>query len=464
MENTKQLKENNDTDKLDINITAGKLLKFALPSIIAMIMMNVYGVVDGIFISNLIDTKALSSLNFVSPMFGVVFAVSMMLGTGATAIVAKKLGEGKGSEARQNFTLIVLVSLGLGLLFTALGYIFIEPLIHFLGVNEGAFETREDYLVVYGYCYDYMIVFLAFLAGSFLNIVIYSFLIAAGHARMGLILTTAGGLFNIVFDYVFIAPAGMGISGAALATGIGYSIPPIFGLLYFTLFRRGDLFFVKPKFDGRMLVKSCGNGASEMIGNLSNALVIFLFNQTLMKFAGEDGVAAITIILYAMNLLIAAYFGYVMGISPLISYNHGKQDTGRLKRTFKISLLVIGIASATVFAISMIFAEGLVSLFASGSAAVAEMAVRGYRLFAICFLFMGFNVFSSAMFTAFNDGRTSAILSVLRTLVFIVAAILILPLIFGIDGVWIAMPIAEFLALGVTIFFFIRKKKVYNYV
>lgn len=455
MEQTNTIQTATENDKLDINITVKKLLKFALPTIISMIMMNVYGTVDGMFVSNLISTDALSSLAIVSPIFGVVFAISMMLGTGGTAVVAKKLGEGKETEARRNFTLIICVSILLGITVTVIGYVFIEPLIYLLGANDDIFK----------YCYDYMIVFIAFFTPCFLNIIVYSFLIVSGKARLGLILSTAGGVFNIIFDYVFIAPAGMGISGAALATGIGYTITPVVGLMLFVVSRKGSLYIVRPKWDGRMLLKSCGNGASEMISNLSGAIVTFLFNITLMSMAGigQDGVSAITIIFYAMNLLISAYFGYVIGISPIISYNYGKQDTQRLRRTYTISLRVLLIAALAAFAVSQIFAEGLVSLFASSNPAVFGMAVNGYRIFSICFLFMGFNIFASSMFTALSDGVTSAILSVFRTLIFVVTAILTLPIFFGINGVWIAMPAAELAAFGMTIFFFKRNKKKFGY-
>lgn len=438
---------------LDHPITASFMLRFSLPTIISMVFMGIYTTVDGVFVSQLVGTDALSSVNIILPLINAAIAIGTMFGTGGNAIVAKRLGEGKEKTARENFSLIIVSAFLVSLVFTFLGLAFMEPMIRFLGADESLFS----------YCYDYALYTLIFVAPCILASVFQVFFITAGHASLGLAFSVAGGLSNMVLDYVLIKTFQLGIAGAAIATGMSYTIPALAGLIFFSANRKGHLFFIKPHFDFQVLKRTCTNGISEMVTNLSLSVVTLLFNKILMNMAGSDGVASITIILYVQFLLCSIYLGYSLGIAPVISYNYGRRDTERLKKLYHLSLRIISITSVVTFAISLAFASPLVEIFSPKGSSVYTMAVHGFQLFAACFLFMGFTIFGSSMFTALSDGITSALLSFLRTLVFVVAALLLLPQLIGIDGVWLAVPLAEFLGLLVTFFFFHRKKKIYHY-
>ena len=438
---------------LDKNITGGMLMKFALPTIISMVFMSIYSVVDGAFVSQFVGTNALSAVNIVMPLITVTIALGTMLGTGGNAVVARKMGEGREPEARRDFSMLTILALAIGLVFTVVGFLFLQPLLRLMGANDAIFSL----------CYEYAVVTLYFIPMTMLGMLFQVFFITAGKAHLGLAFSVMGGLCNIILDYVFIDADRMGISGAALATGIGYSVPGMIGFFYFAVKRRGLLFFVRPRFDGRVILKSCTNGSSEMITNLSMGIVTLLLNIILMQMEGENGVAAITIILYAQYLLSSAYMGYSMGIAPVISYNYGKRDYDRLKKIHRISKTVLLISSVFTFGLSLAFAEPLVAIFSPAGTAVYQMAVQGFRIFAACFLFMGFSIYGSALFTALSNGRVSAILSFLRTLVFVVASVLLLPYIMGLDGVWIAIPVAELLGFLVTLFFLWKLKDVYRY-
>lgn len=444
---------NEKKNQLDVNITTNSLLKFAMPSILSMLVMSLYSMADGIFVARLIGTTALSAVNICMPLIQFSTALGMMLATGGSAIIAKKMGEGKEREANENFTLITLAALVLGVLIVVVGLTAIDPLIRFLGANDE----------VYQYCYDFTFVILFFMPVGMFAMLYQVFFITAGRAKLGLLLNVLGGVATVLLNYILLAKFGMGISGSAFASGLGFTVPGIVGVLYFIFNRRGSLYLVKPKMDLYVLIKSCTNGSSEMVSNLSQSITLVLFNNILMRMAGADGVAAITILMYAKDLLISAYLGYSTGIAPIISYNYGKRDDENLKRSHAISMRATFIVSILVFALSEIFASPLVSIFTPQGTAVYGMAVHGFRIFALSFLFMGFSIYGSAMFTAFSDGVTSAVISFMRTLVFIVAAILLLPLVLGINGVWIAMPLAEILGLGVTMFYFKRYRGKYRY-
>lgn len=431
----------------------GTLLKFAFPTIIMMIFMSMYTMVDGVFVSRFVGTAALSAINIVFPLVSVVVAVGIMLATGSSAIIAKELGEGKEKKARKDFSFIILVGLIFGVIFTVVGFIFLEPIVRMLGANDD----------VIGYCMEYASLLLVFIPCGMLQMLFQTLFVTAGKPYFGLFVTILGGIANIVLDYVFIVPVGMGISGAALATGIGYSIPAVFGLVYFAFFRKGTLFFVLPKFDGKVLLKSCTNGSSEMVVNLSMAVTTFMFNILMMQYAGADGVASITIVLYAQYLLVAIFLGYSTGTAPIFSFNYGCENIDRLKRIFKSSLIFVVIGSVLIFGLSIIFAPLIVTIFTPKDTAVYDLSVHGFYLFSVSFLFSGISIFASSLFTAFSDGKTSAIISFLRTFIFIVLALLLLPLVFGIDGIWIAIPVAEFLGFLVSIFFLIKKKSKYQY-
>lgn len=438
---------------LGTKITTGSLLRFAFPTIISMIFMGFYTTVDGMFVSRLVGTNALSAVNIMFPLITAALAVGTMLGAGGSAVVAKKMGEGKSQEARKNFSLLAIVSLVIGIALSAVSFLFLNPMIHFLGADDTLFV----------FCRDYAVPTLILLPAMLVSMMLQPFFIAAGKAPLGLVLSILGGVTNIVLDYVFIAIFGWGIAGAAAATGIGYTLTGILGILYFLLARKGSIYFVRPSLDFAVILKTCTNGSSEMITNLATGLTTLLMNNILMSMIGPDGVASITIILYAYTLLSSAYIGYSMGIAPIISYNYGKKDTDQLKKVYKISIRMILAASIATFIFSLLLSSLLVSIFTPKGTVVYNMAVEGFRMFSVCFLFMGFNVYSSAMFTALSNGMVSAIISFLRTLVFVVAASLLLPYLIGLNGVWLAIPVAELLGLGVTIYYFKTKKSYYHY-
>lgn len=440
-------------ESLDRKITTGSLLRFAMPTIISNVFMGLYSTVDGVFVSRLVGTDALSAVNIMIPVILFSNAAGAMLGAGGNAIIARKLGEGKEQEAREDLTFLSLIMVLSSIVLVVLGLIFIRPLIYFLGADEA----------LYPYCYAYAIPSLVIMPLSIFGMMSQLTFISVGKPNLGLITSVMGGVTNMVLDYLLIAVFDMGIAGAAIATGLGFSVPALAGIFYFLFNRKGSLYFVRPKARPWVLLKSCTNGSSEMVTSLSNGIVTILFNNVLMRLAGSDGVAAITIILYAHGILSSAYMGYSFGIAPVISYNYGKQDHGRLQAIYRISLRMIAVFSVCIFIISQLGADLLVGIFAGDNQSVRELALSGFRLFASCFLFIGFNIFSSAMFTALSNGRISAILSTCRNLIFIVIVTLLLPLFIGVTGVWLAIPIAELLGLGMTVYYFRKMKGKYHY-
>lgn len=309
-------------NKLAKNYHFFSLLQYAFPTIVMMVFMSMYSIVDGVFVSRLVSTNALAAVNIVFPLLNVVMAVGIMLGAGGSAIIARKMGEGNNGQARQDFTLIVVIGIGLGALLMAIGILLIEPLLHFLGANEAVYDLGLVYAKT----------ILIFTIPSILQMLFQMFFVTAGKPALGLTITLLGGAANIVLDYVFISIFQWGIAGAAAATGIGYSIPGLFGLLWFSLNRKGTLYFVKPVKNQGVILHTLTNGSSEMVTNLSAAVITYLFNKMMMKYLGEDGVAAITIVLYVEFLLVAVYLGFSSGIAPILSYNYGEGNRLQLKR------------------------------------------------------------------------------------------------------------------------------------
>lgn len=440
-------------EALDKEVSFPMLFRFALPTIASMIFMSIYSAVDGMFVSRLVGQDALSSVNIVMPLMMVTMAIGTMIGSGGTALVAKKIGEGNTQEARENFTLLGVVAVLVSAALSLAGFLALNPLLRIMGADES----------LMGLCRQYAVPMLAMLPFTMFGMIFQMAFITVGRANLGFITSVLGGISNIVLDYLFIRIFSWGVTGASIATGIGYSVPSVAGLAYFALQRKGSLYFVKPKMDLHVILKSCSNGASEMVSSLANSLVITLFNNILMRLAGSQGVATISIVMYAQSILSAAFSGYAFGISPVISFNYGKKDDGRLRKIFSISLRTILISAVSVFAMGILFTGPLIGIFVERGTEVYALAFRGYRLYSICFLLMGINVFASAMFTALSDGVVSAVLSFFRTLVFVSATVLILPVIFGLDGVWMSMPLAELMSLALSIYFIRKKKDVYHY-
>ncbi|MHC1723349.1 MAG: MATE family efflux transporter [Aminipila sp.] len=435
----------------NFNFTA--LISYAIPSIAMMVFMSMYSIVDGAFVSKFVNTNALSALNIAYPLFNAVIAIGVMLGAGGSAIIAKKMGEDKFKEAKENFSLIVYTGITIGLTLTTLGALFMKPMLKLLGAND----------LLMNYCYDYAFTLLLFTTPTILQMIFQYLFITAGKPHLGLGLTIVGGCLNIVLDYIFIVPLNMGISGAALATGIGIMIPSSVGLFYFSFNRKGTLYFVKTRIHLGILAHGCANGSSEMVTELSNAVITFLYNAIMLRYLGEDGVAAITILLYVDFLLKAALLGFSMGVSPIISYNYGSQNIPQIKRIFKYCFSFILACSAVIYISSSLCAPYLTGIFAHKGTNVYNLAMSGFMLYNISFLFSGFNIFSSALFTAFSNGKVSAIISFLRTFVFLSAGLLILPSLIGIKGAWIAVTISEGMSVIMSVFFLIKYKKVYQY-
>lgn len=428
------------------------LLRFALPTMVMMIFMSLYSIVDGIFISRLLGTNALSAANIVYPVISIVFAVGIMLSTGGSALIAKKLGEGKEREAREDFSFLTLVSFLFGIAILLIGNIFIEPIVRALGSTDALLP----------YCVDYLSVSLLLAPAAMLQMMFQTFFVTAGKPLIGLMLTISGGVANMILDYLFMGPFNMGISGAALATGIGELIPAVIGLFYF-LFTRHSLYLTKPVVRFQVLKESCFNGSSEMVTNLSTAVVTYLFNITMLKFLGEPGVAAITIVLYGQFLFNALYMGFSMGVAPVISYNHGSQNLPLLKRIFKICIGFISISSILITIMALVSSPVIVEIFTPIGSATYDIAKTGFFLFSINYIFAGINIYSSSMFTAFSDGKVSALISFVRTFVLIVLNILLLPYLIGVNGVWLAVPAAEFMTLFLSVYLFYKKSDVYHY-
>lgn len=420
---------------LNQQFTPWALLKFAFPSIIMMIFMSLYTIVDGIFISRFLGSNALSSLNIVFPVINVVIAIATMLGTGGNAIISKYLGEGRDRDARECLTQFTVIGLAISLLLLVLTQIFLTPLCRALGSTD----------VLLADCRAYLSVSLMFAPACMLQTLFQSYLVTAGMPALGLFLTIGAGILNAVLDYVLILVFPMGIAGAAIATGIGQSVPAVAGLFYFLLSRKG-LYFTRFRLHPKELFMACYNGSSEMVTQLSNAVITFLFNLIMLELAGENGVAAITILLYGQFLFNGFYLGFSIGISPIVGFQYGAGNRKQLRSIYRTSFLFVLASSVALTAIAVISSTPLVSVFTRDPETFA-LADAGFRIFAFNFLFSGFNIASSGFFTALSNGRVSAIISFLRTLVFIVLSLLTLPRFFGITGAWLAIPVAEFLTL-----------------
>lgn len=417
------------------------LFRFAWPTVVMTVFMSLYTMVDGAFVARLVGTDGLSAVNIVYPLVSVFFAIGIMFGTGGSAIVARQLGEGRPAEAKRNFSLIMATGIVLGLILGVAGLLYLEPMVRFLGANEDVFD----------YCRDYATVLLYFAPLAVVQSMLLSFFVVDGKPRFGLWVVVAGGVLNMVLDYVLIALCGMGMKGAALATGLGYSVPCLSGAWYFLRTGRDGLRLIPPKFDGKILLESCINGSSEMVTNLSLAVITYLFNLVMMRHLGVEGVAAITIVLYCEYLLSSMYYGFSSGVAPLFSYQYGREDWPRLRKIFRNSLIVIAVCSVGAFAAAQLFAGHVVAIFAPTGTDVHGYATHGFRVFTAGYIFMGVNIFASALFTALSNGKISALLSFMRTFVFIVLGILILPEFFQVDGVWLAVPVAEVLTILLSV-------------
>ncbi len=409
------------------------LLKFAAPSIVMMILMSLYTIVDGIFVSRYVGSNALSSINIVWPYVCLVNAISTMLGTGGNAIISRYMGQHKMDRARQCLTSFVLVGILCSVVSLVICRLFLSDISYLLGSND---ELLAD-------CNTYLILCMTFAPAAMLQGMFQSYFVTSGNSSIGLYVSTAAGIFNMVFDYVFIVIFHLGVAGAAIATGIGQCIPALVGLWYFT-FGKSELKFTKFSFNKHEFIEACYNGSSEMVTQLSNAIMTYLFNVILMRLAGSAGVAAITIILYGQFVFVAFYLGLSVGISPIVGYKYGANDKAELKHIYKIVFLFTVVSSVLVAFLAFMSADLMVEIFTKEKATY-DLTVAGFKLFSISFIFSGFNVMSSGFFTALSNGKISALISFCRTLVFTSLFIILLSNLFGTTGTWLAVPAAEFM-------------------
>lgn len=424
------------------------LLRFSAPSIAMMVFTSLYTIVDGIFVSNLVGTDALSAINICYPLLSLFYAISIMFSTGGCAVVSIQLGEGNSKKANRLFAFITLSALVVTAALAVVSFIFLEPLLTFLGCSETLMPL----------CKSYLSVLLVFAPVLTLQILFQSFFVAAGKPALGLILTVSAGISNMILDYVFMAHFNSGISGAALATAAGYFIPAIGGVIFFFKNRKG-LCFSLPQADFKALLKSCTNGSSEMVTNLSTSITTMLFNITMMKHLGNDGVAAITAVLYSQFLLTALYLGFSVGVAPILSYHYGAGNCAYLNKLKRICYKFVLATSVLSFVLAFSMSNPLASLFSENNQNVHELIKHGMMLFSVGFIFSGFNIFTSAFFTALSDGLTSAIVSFSRTFLFIIAGLYLMMAILGIDGLWLSIPFAELCAFIISIIFLKAKQK-----
>ncbi len=430
-----------------------KLLRFTIPSIAMMIFTSIYGVVDGLFVSNFVGKTPFAAVNFIMPFLMMLGCVGFMFGTGGSALIAKTMGEGDNEKANRLFSLFVYVAIIVGVVISVFAFIFIRPIAELLGA-EG---TLLDNCVLYG-----RIIILANPA-FILQMAFQSFFITAEKPQLGLAVTVASGAINMILDAVFVAWFEWGLVGAALATGLSQVTGAVIPLVYFLKKNSSLLQLGKTSYDGKALFKACTNGSSELMTNISMSLVNMLYNIQLIKYAGENGVAAYGVLMYINLIFLAVFIGYSIGTAPIIGYHYGAENHNELKSLLKKSFVIIGIASVSMLLLSEILAKPLSMIFVSYDKELLDLTMRGFVIFSFSFLFAGLNIFGSSFFTALNNGLISALISFMRTLVFQIAAVIILPLFWGIDGIWISIVVAELIAAGVTLVFIIGKRKKYKY-
>lgn len=439
--------------QLSDHFSYGRLIRFTLPSIVMMIFTSIYSVVDGLFVSNFVGKTPFAAINLIMPILIILGALGFMIGTGGSAIVAKTLGEGDPARANRYFSMLVYTTVVGGAVLAAAGELSLPIVSELLGA-EGA--MLQD-------CILYGRIILAALPAFMLQNVFQSFMITAEKSRLGLAVTVAAGLTNMVLDFVFIVPLGWGLAGAAIATAISQVIGGAVPIVYFARKNDSLLRLTKAKFEGRILLRTCTNGSSELMSNISASIVTMLYNFQLMRLAGEDGIAAYGVVMYVNFVFSAIFIGYSIGAAPVIGYHYGAQNHAELKNLFRRSLVLVVISGVAMTVLAELLAQPLTHVFVGYDAGLYALTVRGFMLYSISFLVSGVNIFGSAFFTALNNGLVSAAISFLRTLVFQVAFVLLLPLLLGIDGIWLAIVAAELLALAVTLVFFIVKRKQYHY-
>mgnify|MGYP001628389113 FL=1 len=439
--------------RLSDHFSYSKLLRFTLPSICMMVFTSIYGVVDGLFVSNFAGKTPFAAINLVMPFIMILGGMGFMIGTGGTALVSKLMGEGKKDEANSTFSMMVLFTLLLGIVLSAVGFLTMRPVSYFLGATDAMIDDCVLYgRIVTGFTFAFM-----------LQNVFQSFFIAAEKPRLGLIVTVAAGVTNMVLDALFIAVFNWGVAGAAIATGLSQCVGGVLPLIYF-LRPNDSLLRMRPtSLRLRPILQACGNGSSELMSNISSSLVGMLYNFQLMHLIGEDGVSAYGVLMYVQFIFVAIFIGYSIGCAPVVSFHFGAQNHNELKSLLRKSTLLMASGGVLLTIAARLLAAPLARLFVGYDAGLFELTSHAFRLFSWSFLLAGFNIFASGFFTALNNGAISAAISFLRTLVFQTASVLILPLLLDVDGIWWAITVAEIFAFLISLMFLYLKRNKYHY-
>lgn len=440
--------------KLSDHFTYSKLLRFVFPSIIMMVFTSIYGVVDGLFVSNFAGKTAFASINLVMPFVMILGGIGFMIGTGGTALVSKVLGEGKKEKANEIFTMMIIFTFLLGALLSVIGVISMPWVAKFLGATE---EMMAD-CVIYGR------IVTGFTVAFMLQNVFQSFLIAAEKPKLGLLATVLAGITNMALDAIFIIVFKWGVAGAAIATGLSQCVGGIFPLIYFLRKNSSLLRLTKTKLEIKPILNACGNGSSELMSNISSSVVSMIYNFQLMKYVGEDGVSAYGVLMYVQFIFVAIYIGYAIGCAPITGYHFGARNHNELKNMLRKSSFLSAVSGVVLTILAIALSSPLAKLFVGYDKELYELTRHAFRLFAYSFLLAGFNIFTSSFFTALNNGAVSAAISFMRTLIFQTSSVLILPIFLGVDGIWWAITVAEFFAFILSLIFLFAKRKKYNYI
>ena len=418
-----------------------------------MVFTSIYGVVDGLFVSNYVGKVPFAAINLVMPFIMILGGIGFMIGTGGSALVSKTLGEGDREKANRYFTMMIYLSLICGVAASVIGFVFIRPISYLLGATDA----------MIGDCVLYGRVIFLFTTAFMMQNVFQSFLVTAEKPRLGLLATVGAGVTNMALDALFIAGFGWGVEGAAFATGISQIVGGILPLVYFLRPNSSLLKITRTKLEGRPVLLAVTNGSSELMSNISASVVSMIYNFQLMKFAGEDGVAAYGVLMYVQFVFVALFIGYAIGSAPIIGYHYGAMNHRELKNMLKKSIVIMSISGVIMAVLAQALALPLAKVFVGYDEGLFDMTVHAFRVFSFSFILAGINIFASSFFTALNNGAVSAAISFLRTLVFQSASVIVLPMIWGLDGIWLSITVAEVFALIISVTFLVTKRKKYNY-
>lgn len=438
---------------LSDHFTYRKLLKFVAPSAVMMMFTSIYGVVDGLFVSNYVGKVPFAAINLVMPFIMILGGIGFMIGTGGSALVSKTLGEGDRKKANRYFTMMIYLSLICGAAASVIGFVFIRPISYLLGATDAMISD----------CVEYGRMIFLFTTAFMMQNVFQSFLVTAEKPRLGLLATVGAGVTNMALDAWFIVGLGWRVKGAALATGISQTVGGILPLIYFLRPNSSLLKITRTKLEGRPVFLAVTNGSSELMSNISASVVSMIYNFQLMKFAGEDGVAAYGVLMYVQFVFIALFIGYAIGSAPIIGYHYGAINHSELKNMLKKSIIIMSISGVIMTLLAQALALPIAKVFVGYDEGLFDMTVHAFRVFSFSFILAGINIFASSFFTALNNGAVSAAISFLRTLIFQSTAVIVLPMIWELDGIWLSITVAEVFALIISVTFLAAKRKKYNY-